>query len=76
MKTLAELEEASNMDGEIRGYVLEGEQDDRQAVIKGRIEYTSEADKLTRYAFAGNDVTGEVPLGEITNLEETLSKMV
>lgn len=64
------------VDGELRGYFFEGEQYDLQAVIKGRIEYTSEAGKLVPYAFAGGGVTGGTPLGEIANFEETLAKMV
>lgn len=62
--------------GELRGYLLEGEQDDPQAVIKGRFEYTSEAGKLVRYAFANGGVTGGTPLGEVTNFPEIFAKMV
>lgn len=63
-------------DGYLRGYLLEGELGDPQAVVKGRFEYTSEEGKLARYAFAGGDVTGGIPMGEITDLEETFAKMI
>lgn len=64
------------VNGELRGYLLEGEQDDPQAVIKGRIEYNSEAGKLMRYAFAQGGVTGGIPLGEVTNFPDIFAKMV
>lgn len=64
------------IDGYLRGYLLEGEPGDPQAVVKGRFEYISEAGKLARYAFAGGDVTGGISLGEITDLEEIFAKMI
>lgn len=64
------------IDGYLRGYLLEGELGDSQAVVKGRFEYTSKEGELARYAFAGGGVTGGTPIGEITDLEETFAKMI
>lgn len=64
------------VDGDLRGYLFEGTLDDPQAVVKGRIEYGSEAGKLVRYAFAQGGVTGGVPLGEVTDFPEIFAKMV
>lgn len=64
------------VDGDLRGYLLEGAQDDPQAVVKGRIEYNPEAGKLVRYAFAQGGVTGGIPLGEVTDFSDIFAKMV
>ena len=62
--------------GYLIGYLLEGELDSPEAVVKGRIEYRSEAGKLVRDAFAQGGTTGGVHLGEVTNFAETFAKMV
>lgn len=64
------------IDGFLVGYLLEGKLDDPDSVVKGRIEWGKEDDRLVRYAYAQGGVTGGVPLGEVTDFNETLAKMV
>lgn len=60
------------VDGVLRGYLLEGQLDNPEAVIKGHIEYRSEGGKLVKCA----GVTGGVPLGAFTDFKEVFIKMV
>lgn len=63
------------VDGDLRGYVLKGEKDNPEAVVRGRIEYGTEENKLVLYAFAQGGITGGVPLGEVTDVTDALVKM-
>lgn len=62
--------------GILRGYLLEGQLDNPEAVIKGHIEYRSEGGKLVKCAFAKGGATGGVPLGAFTDFKEIFTKMV
>lgn len=62
--------------GFLVGYLLEGKLNDPESVVKGRIEYVKEGGKLVVYGFAGSEVKGGAPLGEVTDFNETLAKMV
>lgn len=57
-------------------YLLEGEKDAADAVIKGRVVMTVEGGKLIANAYFKGGVTGGDYLEQVTNYEETLAKMV
>lgn len=57
-------------------YLLEGELNDDAAVVKGRIEYVPNGDKLNAFGFAGTELTGGTALGQVQDYKETFAKMV
>lgn len=56
-------------------YVLEGEMNDDAAVVKGRIDYVPNGDKLNAFGFAGNELTDGTALGQVQDYKETFAKM-
>jgi hypothetical protein len=64
------------INNDLVGYLLAGEQDDPEAVVKGRVEYAKADGKLAVYGFAGPGLNGGTPLGLITDYRETFAQMV
>jgi hypothetical protein len=57
-------------------YLLEGEKDDPEAIIKGRVVITVEDGKLIATAYRNGGVTDGEYLERVQSYRETLAKMV
>ena len=56
-------------------YLLEGEMGDEAAVVKGRIDYVANGDKLNAFGFSGAELTDGTALGQVQDYKETFAKM-
>jgi hypothetical protein len=57
-------------------YLLEGEKDDPEAVVKGRVVMTVEDGQLIATAYSKGGVTGGEYLERVQDYRDTLAKMV